>query len=225
MKRISNVLWGLTFIAIGLVWALNALGVTDVNLFFSGWWTLFIIIPCGIGLVTEREKTANLIGLAIGVLLFASANGVVRSATLFRLAVPVILICIGLSFIFKDMVGKKIANRIKELNKDGLEEYNATFGGQTIDIGNEEFKGASINAVFGGVDFNLMNARMEKDQIINANAIFGGIDIYAPAGVKVKVKSTSIFGGVGNKAKSKTEDELPILYVNAFCLFGGVDIK
>ncbi|MEE1115844.1 MAG: hypothetical protein UH851_03185, partial [Clostridia bacterium] len=36
--------------------ALNAFNITDIDVFFDGWWTLFIIIPCAIGLFTEREK-------------------------------------------------------------------------------------------------------------------------------------------------------------------------
>ena len=35
--------------------------------------------------------------------------------------------------------------------------------------------------------------------MINAKAIFGGITIYVPADIKIKVRSTSIFGGVDDK--------------------------
>ena len=68
-KKVSNIIWGLLFIVIGTIFALNALEITDIDIFFDGWWTLFIIIPCAVGLITERDKTGNLIGLAIGVFL------------------------------------------------------------------------------------------------------------------------------------------------------------
>ncbi len=29
---------------------------------FDGWWTLFIIVPCAIGLITDRDKTGSIIG-------------------------------------------------------------------------------------------------------------------------------------------------------------------
>ncbi len=57
-------------IALGIILGLNALGITNINIFFEGWWTLFIIVPCFIGLFTEKEKTGNIIGLLIGIVLF-----------------------------------------------------------------------------------------------------------------------------------------------------------
>lgn len=29
---------------------MNAFGITDIELFFDGWWTLFIIVPCLVGI-------------------------------------------------------------------------------------------------------------------------------------------------------------------------------
>ena len=69
MKKIGNILWGVVLIIIGLIIGGNALGITHINIFFNGWWTLFIIIPCFIGLFRENEKTGSLIGLLIGVIL------------------------------------------------------------------------------------------------------------------------------------------------------------
>ena len=45
MKKFSQILWGLAFIALGIILILNVTQVTDIDLFFDGWWTLFIIVP------------------------------------------------------------------------------------------------------------------------------------------------------------------------------------
>ena len=45
MKKISKILWGIALIAIGGIFALNAFGVTDIQLFFDGWWTLLSSFP------------------------------------------------------------------------------------------------------------------------------------------------------------------------------------
>ena len=76
MKKIGNILWGIVFIALGIIIALNALGVAKINVFFDGWWTLFIIIPCFIGLFKEREKTGNIIGLLIGIVLLLCCQNI-----------------------------------------------------------------------------------------------------------------------------------------------------
>jgi len=227
MKKFGNILWGLVFIAIGVILALNAFGVTSINIFFKGWWTLFIIIPCFIGLFTENSKTGNLIGLLIGVALLACAQGVLSFSMIWKLALPVILVIIGLSFIFKDMVGAKVNEEIKKLNenrKNGT-EYCATFAGQNVNFDGEEFKGVDLSAIFGGVKCDLRKANISENQIINATAIFGGIEIYVPTNVNIKVKSTPIFGGVSDKSVKNNGEGVSTIYVNAFCMFGGVDIK
>ena len=69
MIKLSKILWGAALILVGGIFALNAFGITDITVFFDGWWTLFIIVPCFIGIFSEREKTGNIIGFLIGVFL------------------------------------------------------------------------------------------------------------------------------------------------------------
>ena len=102
MNNMRNVLWGLFFIVIGIIFGLNALEITNIDLFFDGWWTFFIIVPCFIGLFNEKDKTGNIIGLVLGVFLFLSAQGIVEFEILFKLAVPALLVVFGLSMIFKN---------------------------------------------------------------------------------------------------------------------------
>ena len=45
MQKLNRILWGVVLVAVGVVFALNALNIVDINIFFDGWWTLFIIIP------------------------------------------------------------------------------------------------------------------------------------------------------------------------------------
>ena len=225
MNKIGNLLWGLVFIIVGIIFGLNVLDITNINIFFDGWWTLFIIVPCFIGLFKDKEKTGNLIGLIIGVCLLLGCMGIVEFTLIWKLMVPAILVMIGLSFIFKDTLSSKVKKEIKKLNKTETKEYCSCFSGQTIDFNNEEFKGCSISAVFGGVKCDLKNAIIKDDVVINANSIFGGITIYVPEGVNVKIGSTSIFGGVSDERKNKTNDAKYTVYINATSMFGGVEIK
>ena len=224
MKKIKKKLWGLVCIALGIIIGLNSLGVTDIDIFFKGWWTLFIIVPSFIGLFDDEDKTGNLIGLGIGVLLLLGVNNVISFELIGKLIVPFILVAIGLSILFRETIKSSITKKVMSANKDGLEPITATFGGQKAIKDGEEFKGANIDSVFGGVELDLRKSIIEKETIIKASAIFGGIDIYVPEGVNIKIKSTPIFGGVSNKAKYNKESEKTI-YVDAFCMFGGIEIK
>ena len=227
MNRISNILWGFVLIIIGVIFGLNALNIADINIFFDGWWTLFIIVPCFIDLFKNESKTGNIIGLIIGVALLLSCRGILDIGMIFKLIVPFILVCIGLSIIFKDSLNKKVKDKIKTLNKNKKndKEYTATFGEQKLDFSNEKFEGSELNAIFGGINCDLRNSTIKEDCVINANAIFGGITIRVPDNVNVKVTSNSIFGGVSDERKKRNNDSKVTLYINATCLFGGVEIK
>ena len=55
MKK-SNVIWGLLLIALGVVFGLNALNIATINIFFTGWWTMFLIIPAIAGIVENKDS-------------------------------------------------------------------------------------------------------------------------------------------------------------------------
>lgn len=227
MKSIGNVLWGLVFVALGVIFGLNALEITDIDIFFNGWWTLFIIVPCFIDLFKDNDKTGNMIGLLIGIALLLCCQGLLEFNLLWKLTFPMILIIIGLSFIFKDIFHGKIKKEIRKLNKKNVDkqEYCATFSEQKLDFSEEEFKGCDLTAVFGGVRCDLRDSILKDDVVINALAIFGSIDILVPDDINVKVTSTAIFGDVDNKTNSSKKEKKKTIYINATCLFGGVDIK
>lgn len=225
MIKISNILWGLVFIVVGVIFGLNALNITDINIFFDGWWTLFIIVPCFIGLFKDEDKSSNLIGLVIGICLLLGCIDIIEFALIWKLMVPAILVMIGLSFIFKDTLNSKIKKEIKKLNKTEQKEYCSCFSGQTIDFNNEEFAGCTISAIFGGAKCDLKNAIIKNDVVINATSIFGGITIYVPENVNVKISATSIFGGVSDERKNKTKNNEYTIYINTTSMFGGIEIK
>ncbi len=227
MKRISDIMWGLILIIIGVILGGNALDIFNINLFFDGWWTLFIIVPTFIGLVTERDKTGNIIGLIIGLLLLLSCRGLFDFKLIWKLIFPLIFVIIGLSLIFKNNINKEVNEKIKKLNENlsSNDGYTATFSGQNLNFDGEEFKGSNLNAIFGGIKLDLRKAIINEDIVINASSIFGGIDIYTPDNCKVKIKSNSIFGGVSNNKKCNVDDNSYTIYINASCMFGGVEIK
>lgn len=225
MKKLNSIIWGIVLIIAGALFALNALNITDINVFFDGWWTLLIIVPCTVGLFTEQDKTGNLIGIVIGVLLLLCCRDILSFSILWKLLVPVIIVIIGLKLVLRGIFDNKTNAIIKKINAEGknLKQICAVFSGSDINYTNEFFEGAELTAVFGGIDCNLKNAIIDKDCVIRVNAIFGGIDIIVPDNVNVKANTTSIFGGTSNKTVSRKD--APTVYINGVCMFGGVEIK
>jgi len=246
MKKVNRVLWGLVLVALGVVWALKATGLVDLEIFFPGWWTLFIIVPSVIGLITEDHKGGNIFGILLGVALLLACLDVINFSVIWKLILPVAVIFIGVSMICRtafnsDKVRKvheahhkaRMA-RVKEgevVEEDDYQEYWATFSGVREEFDGKKFADCRLEAVFGSIVLDLTGANMPAESVVKVSAIFGGAKIIVPDDVAVEVNSNSIFGGVENKhgkaSKSESEDKKDgkTLYIDATAVFGGVEIK
>ncbi|MDO5574699.1 MAG: LiaF-related protein [bacterium] len=249
-NRASNILWGVAFILIGIGFAGKAFDMWNFNLFFDGWWSLFIIIPCAIGIISNGPRSSNITGLIIGLLLLLIAQDVIRWSTIGNLIVPLILVIIGLGFIFRnnahhhetmefnDFVetgannpdpnfttntGSQDAGQGK--SQGGYKDISAIFSGRKVTYQNETFTGATINSIFGGSELDLRNAYMNGHIDIVVTSIFGGTTIYVPDNVRVETSGVPIFGGIDNKAPNPIGDVRAVLHINATCMFGGIEIK
>lgn len=244
MKKVNRVLWGLVLVALGVVWALRATGLVDWSIFFPGWWTLFIIVPSVIGLITEDHKGGSLFGILLGVALLLACLGVINFSMIWKLILPVVVILIGLSLICRTAFSSDEARKVHEAHHkarmakikegkvvegDDYQEYWATFSSIREEFNGKEFADCRLEAVFGSITLDLTDAKMPSESVVKVSAIFGGAKIIVPDDVEVEVSSSSIFGGVDNKhrktSKSEGKKSSKTLYVDATAVFGGVEIK
>ena len=130
IKRISSIIWEIALLAVSAVLILNAFEITSIEMFFDGWWTLFIIVPSFIGLFNDNDKTGNIIGLLIGIFLLLACQNILDFDIMWELMVPVIIAIIGIKMIFGGIDNKKHQN-----SKDN--QYTVYLNGTCI---------------FGGVD-------------------------------------------------------------------------
>ena len=224
MKNIKNFIWGIILLAAAVIIGLNVLDITNIDLLFPGWWTLFIIVPSLAGVFTERDKTGSIIGLLVGIALLLWQLEIVDLSHVWELAVIVILVVIGIKLIVGGTNKKDDATVINVNISSDAPSGTAIFGGKDLNFDGQVFDGAELTAIFGGVECDLRGAIIEKDCKIKATAIFGGIDIFVPNGVNVKVSSTNIFGGTGDECEHMPNSPVTI-YVEAVSIFGGVDLK
>ncbi len=227
VRKLSSVLWGIALIAVGVVIALNATGITSIDLFFDGWWTLFIIIPCVVGFFTEGDKLGNLIGLAVGVVLLLAAQGIFQWKDIWEFGLAAIIILIGIKLVGGGLFHRKpreVQRRLEESGKTQHTSFTA-FTGNRVNLDGQCFYGAELNAVFGAIDYDLRNALIPEDCVIKASAVFGGINILLPQDVHVKISSNSVFGSVDNKRNSVHGENAVTIYIEGSGIFGGVDIK
>ena len=83
-----------------------------------------------------------------------------------------------------------------------------------------------ISAIFGGCLIDLSKAQLESPiSTIQISAIFGGVQLFVPAGVRVEIHSTPIFGGVSKKVHDENlPHDAPFIRIYAKAIFGGVEI-
>ena len=174
---------------------------------------------------TGRDKSANIIGLLIGIFLLLACQNVLDFDILWKLVAPVIIAVIGIKMIFGGIGKDKRFIKCIDENKDNMKMVFSAFSGQDINFDNEVFRGAELTAVFGGIKLDLRNAIFEGDTVVNACCIFGGADIILPDNVNIKVNSNSLFGGIDNKKHQNSKDNVNTVYLNGTCIFGGVDVK
>ena len=224
MKKLTGIIIGAILIACGVIYILGAFGITDVNISFDGWWTLFIIIPCLNGLLTKKEKFDSFIGLLVGVMLLLAAQDVFEYNMVLKIVVPVIIIVIGIKLIAKSTSSQK-DNESPHTQK-GRKERMVALTSRNIDYSGEEITVAKIGAVFGGAKCNLTNATIKDGSQLDLFCAFGGIDIIVPENVNIKVNTFCLFGGIDDKRLIKdTSKDNVTLNINGFCIFGGADIK
>ena len=225
MKNTKKIIGGLLLIALAVLLALNSLGVIEFELFFDGWWTLFIIVPSLAALIENKNKTDSIISLLIGIIFLLCARDILSWDMVWKLALPVILASIGIKIIISAFRKKKSHRIVKEIKVDGknLQKGIAVFSGTELNFDNTVFDGADLVACFGGVECDLRHAIIDKDCIIHACCVFGGIDIKVPDNVKVVNNASSIFGGIdvikSNNSATHT------IYIDGICVFGGIDIQ
>ncbi len=229
MKQIKSTVWGIAIIALGVIFGGNALGLFNINVFFDGWWTLFIIIPSLVALFTDKDKLMNLIFLLAGIIFLLAAQNIFSYEVASKIVLALALIGVGVSIIVRGFFRGKNNKEVEQKVHDAKEErktdvQTAIFSGNDRVYKNETFSGANLTAVFGGIDLDLRNAKFTKDTTIKAFCLFGGIDIKVPENVQVKIKSGFIFGGASDERKGEATGKYT-LYIDATGGFGGLEVS
>lgn len=225
-EQIKRYLWGLVFIVLASLLILDAFEVWHFNIFFKGWWTFLIMIPCFIGILTDKQKRGNIIGFSIGLALFLSYQDVIKEKVLGKLLLPAILLIIGISIIWPSKSKKKIID-IKINNQNYAEsdsKFTTLFSSRDVDFSNQEFKGADFDVVFGNANVNLENAIINQDVILECDVVFSSFTIKVPKNVNVIIEPDIVFGRINDKRSQKlaTTNYEHSLYINGDCAFGSI---
>ena len=97
MKNDQSLFFGFILIGLGVLILLDRLNLLSINIFFDGWWTLFLIIPAIYLMYKNGIQTGNVAMLFIGAFFLLDEQGINLKGYL----LPIVLVGIGLTVLFK----------------------------------------------------------------------------------------------------------------------------
>jgi hypothetical protein len=132
----------------------------------------------------------------------------------------------GLILLFNLGSGRR---RAADTTPENAVDTLVIFGNVERRIASPSFLGGNLTALFGGVTLDLRGSELpEGVNVINIQAVFGGVDLILPEEWAVEIKGFPIFGGIEDQRTKQGGPEGltgPKLRINAFVLFGGLDVK
>lgn len=254
MKRrnVGALITGLLLLIIGVGFIGEATHLWNFNLFFPGWWTLFIIIPAFSSIVGQGFRSGNVAWLIFGVLMLLACQDWFKSFMSWQLFLGIFIVYWGLVIVIRFVMGPK-KKPIKQEYLPASEQYNsngepstsasqegyctvgdpdsnpsytAILSGNTVKNCSRNLESVRVEAILGGVELDLSDAVVNHDIRVTATAVLGGIDIVVPRNVKVVMHGVPILGGCDNNAASLPVDaDAPTVYFDCTAVLGGVDLK
>ena len=215
---------GLALLIAALLVALDMADVIEAGDLVESLWPLILIVIAVLHLLAGpwRNLGAWLV-LAFG--LFALLFSLdILPGDAWALMVPAALALLGIWV----LLGRGVTRRHDDAD---IVRSLGAFGEAEMVQTSRRFAGGSIIQLFGGATLDLGQAGLDPNgAALDALVAFGGIDIIVPRGWRVTMSGIPIFGGYSNKATEPAEpgpdgSPPPHLSVNAFALFGGIDVK
>lgn len=208
---------GILLIVVGSLFLLDNLGFNvDIPDYLLRWPMILVAIGA-INLFSGNLRPA-VIFLSLGAIFYLHDFDLIE----LRLYWPLILIILGISFIFRKKHRKHASNSD---NTDTFFDELVIFGGSEKKYTSNNFRGGRLSAVFGGSEIDLRGAKPEDGAVIEIFCMFGGVEIFVPQNWKINLNATAVFGGVSDSRSNISSDPVATVHIKGFVMFGGGEIK
>ena len=225
----GGVFMGAILVLVGLAFLLDHMGYVSV---YSLWWRFWPLLVVLVGVLNfvSRNRHWGAFLMAAGVLLQLNQLGVTHFG--WRDFWPLMLIALGILVLWGSFTWSRKPPESVSTGGDPHTTLNeaVVFGGLERRMISQDFQGGDITAIFGGVDLDLTEARMQGNEATLAiTAIFGGVELRIPAGWQIAFRGAPIFGGIEDKTRAVRADDpanpLKMLVITGAVIFGGLEIK
>jgi predicted membrane protein len=225
----GGVFMGAILVLVGLAFLLDHMGYVSV---YSLWWRFWPLLVVLVGVLNfvSRNRHWGAFLMAAGVLLQLNQLGITHFG--WRDFWPLMLIALGILVLWGSFTWSRKPLESVSAGGDPRTTLNeaVVFGGLERRMISQDFQGGDITAIFGGVDLDLTEARMQGNEATLAiTAIFGGVELRIPAEWQIAFRGAPIFGGIEDKTRAVRADDpanpLKMLVITGAVIFGGLEIK
>lgn len=223
----TGLVWGAIIAIVGVLLLLDHMDFIHIGPLFRFWPMILVFV--GIGHIFDStNRIWGLILIVVG-LVFQTNN---LGLTHFRIGDlwPLAIIAVGLLLMWAAIKPPVIARQGQE-SADALNAI-AIFGGAERRINSQNFKGGRATSVFGGVELDFRDAKMDGDEAtLELQCIFGGVEIRIPDNWTVHSQTIPVLGGYADKTRlsaappqDTANSKQKTLIISGVIIFGGVEI-
>jgi len=216
---------GLTVVAFGVIFLLDAIGLVDASEVWRYWPVIFVVI----GVVklfsgrSPKEKITGLIWLTVGGLVLAYQLDLIAFSP-WRIFWPALVIIMGISIVSRALSGSSYKSG--KLDVSNTTHAFALMSGIVRKHSTPDYRGGEATAVMGGVEIDLRQCDITSGPAtIDVFALMGGIEIRIPGNWTVRNEGIAILGGIGDSRKETAGDPSKLLVVRGQAMMGGVELR
>ena len=208
---LPRLVFGLSFIAAGVIFWLDRIGRIDAHDYYE-WWPL-ALIALGVAQLPYRKWVTAAWWLLVGTYFLLPVLGYSRFHLGQILGLWPILISVG------------GATLIMHALRQGEHSFSATavMAGNVRKIG-AQFKGGEAVAVMGGCDLDFTAATIDGEAVLDVLAFWGGIEIFVPDNWEIIGEVTPFMAGFELKVAPKGAPQRQIV-VRGMAVMAGIEVK
>ena len=223
-RSVIRLIIGLSILTVGLLWTLDNLGILDSDV-ITRWWPVVIIV---VGLIRLFDPTAGKLGSIVITLIGVGILLDVLDLWNFDPGdfIPLVIAFIGAKLVL-DVFRRRNARGQTPGSADSTVHAFALMSGVGRRSVAGDFRGGDANAIMGGVEIDLREARIADGQeaVIDAFAFWGGVEIRVPENWRVVSQVMPLMGAYEDKTASKTMSAGPVLIIRGVAIMGGIEVK
>lgn len=227
MNNQTNKILGIIFILLGIGYLGDQFQLWSFTIFFAGWWTLFLIIPGVVSMITSGVKSHNVLLTGIGIYLFLWVNDIVRFRFTFQLMIAVMFIYLGVKLITSKQVQYSSTNhrdfsntKAGSSNSEHL-RITSIFANQNYAF-NDRIYTCKVDCTCSTLRIDLRHADVSELKALDIDCVGGSVDLYIAKDVNVNVRRDNFLGSCS--IPMPIEDKKIDIYIRTSCVLGQIRI-